>query len=275
MERHVKVARLLTTVLAPRPPRLSTRARWSAAIVAVVIAMGLRGLLDAWFADTFPFLLAFPTVAFVGWLAGFGPAALTAALCVGWLLTPGLQPSLSPHDGWRPITIFLPTGLLLAFIASHLPRARVGPHWSESAGALRWLKTMMWMAAVVPLLAFLGAGWYLRAQATAQAKVRIDQAARVAEEHALKVFETNIALLNRVSDLIGDESDAAVLARESEIHRTLKRMTTDLPQLQGLFIMGATGELLRPIGCFRRRTRSTTPTARSIATTAAAARSRS
>src|SRR5262245_2184376 len=99
--------------------------------------MGVRGWLDPWFADTFPFVLAFPTVAFVGWLAGFGPAALTACLCVAWLLTPGVLPSLSPHDGWRPITIFLPTGLLLAFIASHLPRASVGPHWSESAGALR------------------------------------------------------------------------------------------------------------------------------------------
>ena len=240
----MKLARLVTSALAPRPPLLSRRVRWSAAIVGVVIAMGLRGWLDPWLADTFPFLLAFPTVVFVAWLAGFGPAALTACLCVAWLLTPAVQPSLGPHDGWRPITIFLPTALVLAFIASHLPRARVGPHWSESAGALRWLKTMMWMAAVVPLLAFLGAGWYLRAQVTAQAKVRIDQAARVAEEHALKIFETNIALLNRASDLIGDEPDAAVLARESEIHRTLKRMTTDLPQLQGLFILGAAGEML-------------------------------
>jgi len=214
------------------------------AILGVAGAMGGRAVLDPWFANTFPFLFAFPTVAFVGWLAGLGPAVLTAFLCVAWLLSPAVPPTLSPDEGWRPIAIFLPTALVLAFIASHLPRTRAGSHWYESVGALRWLKIVVVLAAVVPLLALAGAAWYLREQATAQAKVRIDQAARVAEEHALKVFETNIALLNRAADLLGDEPDAALLARESEIHKTLKRMTADLPQMQGLFILNAGGHML-------------------------------
>ncbi|HEX6703795.1 MAG TPA: ATP-binding protein [Albitalea sp.] len=102
----------------------------------------------------------------------------------------------------------------------------------------------MLLAAIVPLVAFAGAAWYLRDQAVAQARFRIESATRVAEEHALKVFETNVALLNRTADMLDDGSDQALLSREFEIHTALKRMTADLPQLQGLFIMDSGGRMV-------------------------------
>jgi signal transduction histidine kinase/CheY-like chemotaxis protein len=114
----------------------------------------------------------------------------------------------------------------------------------DRRGTLWWLHAVMVLAAVLPALAFVGAAWFLHGQAVDDATVQVERAARIGEEHALKVFETNMALLNRASDLLGDEPDAALLAREPQLHRELKRMAAGLPQLQGVFIIDATGHML-------------------------------
>jgi signal transduction histidine kinase len=114
----------------------------------------------------------------------------------------------------------------------------------DRRSTLWWLRAVMVLAALLPALAFVGAASFLHREAVDEAKLQVDRAARVGEEHALKVFETNIALLNRASDLLGSEADAALLAREPQLHRELKRMAADLPQLQGVFAIGATGHML-------------------------------
>ncbi len=102
----------------------------------------------------------------------------------------------------------------------------------------------MLLAVLVPAVMFATAAGSLYRRAVADAQARVDRAARVAEEHALKVFETNVALLNRVSDLLGDESDQALLSREARLHQQVKHMAADLPQLQGLFVIDSTGHMI-------------------------------
>jgi signal transduction histidine kinase/ActR/RegA family two-component response regulator len=114
----------------------------------------------------------------------------------------------------------------------------------DRRGTLGWLRAVMVLAALLPALAFVGAAVFLHRQALSDARLQVDRAARIAEEHALKVFETNVALLNRAIDLLGNETDAALLAREPQLHRELKRLAANLPQLQGLFIIDATGHML-------------------------------
>src|SRR6185503_3873395 len=80
---------------------------------------------------------------------------------------------------------------------------------------------------------------YLYQQEFRDARMRLDRGARIAQEHALKLFETNEMLLQRMLDMLGNASDAELLARSDEIHQRLRRMSTDLPQVQGLFIHGA------------------------------------
>jgi len=106
------------------------------------------------------------------------------------------------------------------------------------------LRLVVVLAALVPIVMFAGAAFYLYHQAVADARLRVDRAARTAEEHALKVVETNIALLNRVLDILGDDDAETLLAREASLHDVLTRMTANLPQLQGIFIMDETGHLV-------------------------------
>ncbi len=109
---------------------------------------------------------------------------------------------------------------------------------------LKWLRTTMWLAAAVPALLFSIVAWSLHEQVLADARVRVDSAARIAEEHALKVFETNIALLGLVADSLGDDQENLLRARERSLHDQMVRMTADLRQLQGLFVSGSSGRMI-------------------------------
>jgi len=109
---------------------------------------------------------------------------------------------------------------------------------------IRLLRVVLVLAALVPAVMVAAVAWYLYRQAVAEATSRVDQVARIAEEHALKVFETNFALANRVLDLIGSDSPVALLAREPELHAAFKRMAENLPQLQGIYVMDQTGRMV-------------------------------
>ena len=77
-----------------------------------------------------------------------------------------------------------------------------------------------------------------------QAGRDIDSASRIAQEHALKMLETNEMLLSRMLDLLGSETDAEILARGPEIHERLRAMARELPQVQGLFLHAADARAL-------------------------------
>jgi signal transduction histidine kinase/ActR/RegA family two-component response regulator len=109
--------------------------------------------------------------------------------------------------------------------------------------ALAWLRATMWLAAIVPLALFAVVAWALHKQHIAESQLRVDRAARVAEEHAVKVFETNLALLARVGDALGDADDALLRARERPFHDKLVGMTGNLNQLVGLFVIDGNGRV--------------------------------
>ena len=98
---------------------------------------------------------------------------------------------------------------------------------------------MIVLAILLPTASFAVVAAYLYHQEFRDARVRLDRGARIVQEHALKLFETNEMLLQRMLDMLGDAADAEVLARSDEIHLRLQRMAADLPQVQGLFVHGA------------------------------------
>ncbi|MEB2505553.1 hybrid sensor histidine kinase/response regulator, partial [Burkholderia sp. BCCIQ07D] len=67
---------------------------------------------------------------------------------------------------------------------------------------------------------------------------------RVAEEHALKVFDLSETLDARIVDLVQDMDDAAVRSRESDIHEALNTIGGGYPQVAAVSIFGASGMLL-------------------------------
>ena len=208
----------------------------------VTLAMGARGLLQPWLGDSLPFVFALPAAFLVGYLAGPLAATMTVALCVAWLLFPPLLPTLTLDQGWRPVLYFVPSGILLAFVAARL-RTRLTSadqaHESDPQGTLRWL-----LAAIVTGGAYVTAGVSLYHQAVFDARQTLDRSARIAEENALKIFETNIALISRIADALGDDSEAQLLAREAQLHAQFRQMAAPLAQLQGVFLIGASGRMI-------------------------------
>ena len=115
---------------------------------------------------------------------------------------------------------------------------------TESISTLRWLRAAGWLAAMLPLAMFVVAAWYLYRADVTRGQFAVDRVALVAEEHAQKVFETNIALIRRAADLLGERAIPDLLADELALHESLKRMSDGLTQLQGIYAMGADGRLL-------------------------------
>jgi len=97
---------------------------------------------------------------------------------------------------------------------------------------------------IVPALLFAAVAWYLYRQALADARQELDAATAIAKEHALKLFDSNEMLLQRMLDLVGTTNDETLLAGGEELHAKLVRMAEGLPQIQGLFISGANGRML-------------------------------
>jgi hypothetical protein len=91
---------------------------------------------------------------------------------------------------------------------------------------------------------FAAVAWYLYREAMSDARRDLDTAAKIAKEHALKLFDTNQMLLSRMLDLLGHDGDAASLARGRELHEQLVRMAQGLPQIQGLFISGTDARMI-------------------------------
>ncbi|CAM2183125.1 two-component system, cell cycle sensor histidine kinase and response regulator CckA [Paraburkholderia sacchari] len=67
---------------------------------------------------------------------------------------------------------------------------------------------------------------------------------RVAEEHALKVFDMNDALDARIVDGVEDLDDNGIRANEAQIHEKLDTIGGGYPQVAAVSIFGRDGELL-------------------------------
>ena len=110
--------------------------------------------------------------------------------------------------------------------------------------ALARLRRVIVVALALPAILFAGVVWYLYQQAFSDARQTLDGVARIAQEHALKLLETNEMLLQRMLDLLGDADDSTLLARGAAIHERLEGMAKGIPQLQGLFVNGADARML-------------------------------
>ena len=115
---------------------------------------------------------------------------------------------------------------------------------ASSQRTLARLRLVIAVALVLPILGLVAVGAFLYRQAFEEAKQELEALSHIAQEHALKMLETNEMLLARMLDLLGAQKDDEVLARGAELHERLKRLASELPQVQGLFMHGADGRSL-------------------------------
>src|SRR5262245_31648761 len=127
-----------------------------------------------------------------------------------------------------------------AAVPAHVPLAMT----AERQRTLNRLRAVIVLALLLPAAAVVAVAAYLYQLEFADARLRLERTARIAQEHALKLFETNEMLLQRMLDLLGNASDAELLARGDALHDRLQQMASELPQVQGLFTHGADGRSL-------------------------------
>ena len=111
-----------------------------------------------------------------------------------------------------------------------------------SASRQRALQRLRWVllaAVILPAAGFISLGGYLYRQTCVEAASRLKIEVRIAEEQALKLFESNEMMLQRLLDLTKKQSDDQLLSRGAELQLELKRMASGHPQVQLLLIQGA------------------------------------
>lgn len=104
--------------------------------------------------------------------------------------------------------------------------------------------TLLFAAIVLPLIYVIAASINDLSTRKREAAYTTSRVARIAEEHAIKVFDLNQGLDERVIDLLGDLSDSEIRLREKRIHDRLQKLGGGYPQVASVSIFGKDGGLL-------------------------------
>ena len=94
-------------------------------------------------------------------------------------------------------------------------------------------------------LVLLGAGsWMAHRDAERIAATRLDDLARVMEEHAERALETNAMVFRELQRVLGDDSDTRIRARERALHELLTAVCERLPHIRSITLWSADGRVL-------------------------------
>jgi two-component system NtrC family sensor kinase len=110
--------------------------------------------------------------------------------------------------------------------------------------ALVWWRLAIVLAAVLPLGILAATAWLTYEGAGREAQRRLDDIARRAEEHVARVMERNDVVLQEMLRLLRDDDDAALRAREAELHDVAAAILLRFPDMRSLSVWGREGGLL-------------------------------
>lgn len=111
----------------------------------------------------------------------------------------------------------------------------------EAARAGRSMRALLVISAAVPLLLFLFLAWYLHGERLAQARAQLEQTTIALEEHALRVFEAQQLVLDRVDQRIMELSWSQIRASD-ELHRFLASLSGTSAHIDGLWLVPPDGQ---------------------------------
>jgi signal transduction histidine kinase/CheY-like chemotaxis protein len=106
---------------------------------------------------------------------------------------------------------------------------------------MRPLRVLMTAAIVGPLLLFAAASTYEYRRVLGDAEQLAVNSASVLYEHALKVFETQVVVIDLIEQRVRDFTDAQIRAHEAELHRYLKEVAEPHEQINALWLFDEAG----------------------------------
>ena len=114
---------------------------------------------------------------------------------------------------------------------------------ADPGTSLRWLRAVVWGAALIPVLVFVVACWWGYERSFDEARETVLRADRVVLHHAESAFETAAALAQRALRA-AKAPDAVLRANEAEIHQQLEDFVLGLPAVAALTVWDADGRAL-------------------------------
>lgn len=109
---------------------------------------------------------------------------------------------------------------------------------------VRWLRLGIVAAILLPTTGFAIAAWHGYRDTMSSARLRIDRAMRIGQEHASRVIETNEVITREILNMLGDAPDEDLRRNERVLHEQLKRAVEGIQQLQSVWVWDADGRPL-------------------------------
>ena len=122
--------------------------------------------------------------------------------------------------------------------------ARVEPAAPPGERSLVWLRLAIALAALVPAAFFAGAARLGYLDAVKATNSRLDELARAAEEHAVRVLERNDLVMQQLQKLLKNDDDETLRKREAQLYEVATAILLRLPHLGSLSVKNAEGEVL-------------------------------
>ena len=224
-------------------PRELTWKACGAGVLAGFVAMTLRAAMQPLLGDAVPFVLAFPAVVLVALRYGAPPAFLTALVCALWAATSLVPPTIQAEHLPMNLGTFVLSAFAIALICGPY-RSREAPSTTAlsaiaETSLVRWLRAVLWGAALLPIAAFVAAAGWGYQDAFARARIAGLDAANVASQHAGQAFADALKAMERAQSL----SEPA-RASEAELHERLKDLSLGLPAGAALTVITAQGTVL-------------------------------
>jgi len=222
---------------------------WAVAVGAGALAMAARAALQPILESAWPFAFGFPALVLISLRYGAGHGLLTAGVCGLWTVTPGFAPHLPRGEFPMNLLAAGSSALVTVLICAQFrrpqapdPLAGIDPQALETP-LTRFLRAVMWGAAVLPLAGFIAASWWAYQEAYADARATLRRANDVAAGHAQRVFEASQQLALKTLEIVGN-SDEQVRANEAALKQRLTDMGIGIPGVVSISVWDADGRHL-------------------------------
>src|SRR5690625_2056360 len=106
----------------------------------------------------------------------------------------------------------------------------------EAARAGRSMRALLVISAAVPLVLFLAVAWYLHGERLANARAQVEQTVTMLEEHALRVFEAQQLVLDRVDQRMLGMTWPQIRASD-ELHRFMQGLARTSAHIDGIWLV--------------------------------------
>lgn len=120
------------------------------------------------------------------------------------------------------------------------PGGSAGPNptvtMPEAARAGRSMQALLVVSAAMPLVLFVAISWYLHGERLAEGEANVAQTVAVLEENALRVFEAQQLIIDRVDQYIAGMGWEEIRNSEA-VHRFLRRAADASPHVDGLWLV--------------------------------------